>query len=71
MILREPITIFLAIVLGLVVVTNHVDKVTIKKEHALKVHYLELHPNAYNAEINLRLKNRESERKASKYRVEI
>lgn len=69
MILREPISIFLGVVLALVALSSHVDKVETKKEHALKVHYLKMHPNAYNAEVELRIKQKEALRKARRYRV--
>lgn len=69
MILREPISIVLGIMLGLFAISTHVDKVETKKKHALKVHYLKMHPNAYNNEINVRLRHRKEIRDATKYRV--
>lgn len=66
--LREPFTMFLGFLLLTGAVSYHVEMSGQKKQHALDVHYLQEHKDKYNAEAELRVKQKEDLRKAQEYK---
>lgn len=66
--LREPFTMFLGFILLAGAVSWHVDSKEKDKAHKLDIHYLQNHKEAYNAEAELRLKQKEELRKAEQYK---